>query len=107
MKEKEFGELLESVGEGFAILRGEKKPARVFYRPSPAPAAPAREMFAICIETDDPDLLQVRKVYPVCLLASGRVSLIDEEGETAIYPAENFVLLELPREVEEVLSSVA
>jgi hypothetical protein len=107
MKEEEFAELLESVKEGFAILRGERKPARVFYRPSPALTAPAREMFAICIETDDPALLQVRKVYPVCLLSSGHVSLIDEEGETAIYPAENFVLLELPREVEEALSRVA
>jgi hypothetical protein len=106
MKKEDFEELIEGVKEAGAILRGEKQPARVFYHPSPAPR-PKQEAFAICIETDDPELLHVRKVYQVQLLAGGSVALIDEAGETAIYPADNFILLELPREVEEVLSRVA
>jgi hypothetical protein len=106
MKKEDFEELLGSVKEGFAILRGERQPARVFYRPSVA-AAPPREAFAICIETDDPELLHVRKLYQVQLLDGGHVLVVDEAGETAIYPIDNFILLELPREVEEVLSRVA
>jgi hypothetical protein len=106
MKKEDFEELLESAREAGAILRGEKQPARVFYHPTTA-AAPPQEAFAICIETDDPELLHVRKLYQVQLLSGGSVALTDEAGETAIYPADHFILLELPREVEEVLSRVA
>jgi hypothetical protein len=107
MKKEDFDELIESVKEAGAILRGEKQPARVFHHPSPAVTTPPQEAFAICIETDDPELLHVLKVYQVQLLAGGSVLLNDEAGEAAIYPASNFILLELPREVEEVLSRVA
>lgn len=106
MKKEDFDELIESVKEAGAILRGEKQPARVFHHPTNA-ATPPQEAFAICIETDDPELLHVLKVYQVQLLAGGSVLLNDEAGEAAIYPASNFILLELPREVEEVLSRVA
>lgn len=63
--------------------------------------------FAVCLNTDDPELLIPRKIYEVTPLQSGRVAVVDEAGETAIYPADQFVLLELPREVEEALSRVA
>jgi hypothetical protein len=107
MSEKVLRELAESVREGGQILRGERAPSRAFERP----ALPVREKpaprFAVCVATDDPALLIPRKIYEVTPLATGRVSVVDEGGETAIYPAENFITVELPREVEEALSGVA
>jgi hypothetical protein len=107
MSEKVLKELTESVREAGQIRRGERAPSRVFERAAPRRRKKSPSRFAVCVLTDDPELLIPRKIYEVTPLASGRVSLIDEEGEAAIYPAENFVLLELPREVEEALSRVA
>ncbi len=86
MKEERFDELLESVREGFAILRGERKPARVFYYPSRELTTAPQEMYAICLETDDPELLQVRKLYHVRLLSGGLVSSSDEAGRSRHLP---------------------
>ena len=51
--------------------------------------------FAICIHTDDPDLLTVRKIYQVLPDAnaakSNYIRVIDNEGEDYLYPAEYFV----------------
>lgn len=107
MSEKVLKELVESVREAGQIMRGQRAPSRVFERAGPRRRRKLPSRFAVCVLTDDPKLLIPRKIYKVTPLASGHVSLIDEEGETAIYPAENFVLLELPREVEEALSRVA
>ncbi len=123
MKEKMFAELVESIEEGGAILRGQRKPSRVFKYPSQgAPSAQTvpfslhenqdmettrNEVFAICIATDDTKLLQTRKLYFVTLLSNDLLSLVDEEGETAVYPTDQFILIELPREVEDALTRVA
>jgi hypothetical protein len=107
MKKELFDELLESVKEGGAILRGERAPSRVFHHPPQDSQAELQRAFAVCVETDDPELLIPRKIYEVTLLPSSRVHVIDEAGEAAIYPAENFILIDLPREVEEALSRVA
>lgn len=50
-----------------------------------------------------PQLLIPRKLYQVRALPSGRFRVIDEAGEAAIYPADHFILIELPSEVEHVL----
>jgi hypothetical protein len=60
--------------------------------------------FAVCVETDDPDLLTPRMIYQVLpdesAARSEYVRVIDNEGEDYLYPAKYFVIVELPREVE-------
>ncbi len=107
MSEKVFKGLSESVREAGEILRGEREPSRVFEVNAPRGMKNPETHFAICVQTDDPELLIPRKIYEVTTLASGRVAVLDEAGETAIYPAEHFILMELPREIVEALSRVA
>ena len=60
--------------------------------------------FAVCVETDDPDLLTPRMIYQVLpdesAARSHYVRVIDNEGEDYLYPAKYFVIVDLPREVE-------
>jgi hypothetical protein len=60
--------------------------------------------FAVCVETDDPDLLTPRMIYQVLpdesAARSDYVRVIDNEGENYLYPAKYFVIVDLPREVE-------
>ncbi len=54
--------------------------------------------FAICINTDDPDLLTPRMIYQVLpddsSARSNYVRVIDNEGEDYLYPADYFVFVE-------------
>jgi hypothetical protein len=63
--------------------------------------------FAICIQTDDVALLTPRMVYHVLpdesAARSNYVRVIDNEGEDYLYPADYFVVINLPREVERAL----
>ena len=63
--------------------------------------------FAICIKTDDEDLLTPRKIYQVLpdksAASSKYLRIIDNEGEDYLYPAEYFLFVELPQEVERAL----
>jgi hypothetical protein len=63
--------------------------------------------FAVCVETDDADLLTPRMIYQVLpdesAARSGYVRVIDNEGEDYLYPAEYFVIVDLPREVERAI----
>ena len=67
--------------------------------------------FAICIKTDDPDLLTPRKIYEVLPDASAEKSdfirVIDNEGEDYLYPASCFIFVSLPLEVKKVLQHVS
>lgn len=107
MSKKTLDELIESVREGGQILRGEQPPSRAFEHPSPRRRRKPSPRFAVCVRTDDPELLIPRKIYEITPLASGRVSVVDEAGETAIYPADTFILLNLPSEVEKALGAAA
>ena len=104
MRKELFEDLIESVKEGGAILRGEKKPSREFHFPPTERHEPERR-FAICVQTDDPELLQPRKVYQVDVYENDLIGVIDEEGESAIYPADHFVLIDLPPNVKEALQT--
>lgn len=57
--------------------------------------------FAICIVTDDPDLLTPRRIYQVLAdeqaAEANYVRVIDNEGEDYLYPADYFVFV-LPAE---------
>jgi len=63
--------------------------------------------FAICINTDDPDLLTPRMVYQVLpddnAAKSNYVRVIDNEGEDYLYPANYFVLVDFPQAVKQAL----
>jgi hypothetical protein len=63
--------------------------------------------FAICVDTDAPDLLTPRMVYQVqpdeSAAKSDYLRVIDNEGEDYLYPAKYFVLVNFPQQVKRVL----
>ena len=63
--------------------------------------------FAICINTDDADLLTPRMIYQVLADESAGKSkylrVIDNEGEDYLYPADYFILFDFPPTVERAL----
>ncbi|MBI3303628.1 MAG: hypothetical protein HYZ72_16310 [Deltaproteobacteria bacterium] len=63
--------------------------------------------FAICIKTDDADLLTPRRIYQVLpdesAARSQYVRVIDNEGEDYLYPADYFIVMEFPHEVVQAL----
>jgi hypothetical protein len=67
--------------------------------------------FAVCINSDDPDLLTPCRIYQVLPDASAAksnyVRVIDNEGEDYLYPADYFLLLKLPRNVQRALLQAA
>jgi hypothetical protein len=67
--------------------------------------------FAICIKTDDVDLLTPRRIYQVLpddsAAQSHYVRVIDNEGEDYLYPAAYFIFVEFSHEVEQALLQVS
>jgi hypothetical protein len=67
--------------------------------------------FAVCVNSDDPDLLTPRMIYRVLpddsAARSNYVRVIDNEGEDYLYPAEYFVFVDLPRAVERAILRVS
>jgi hypothetical protein len=63
--------------------------------------------FAICINSDDPDLLTPRMIYQVLADESAAISnyirVIDNEGEDYLYPADYFIPFDFPPTVERAL----
>lgn len=71
----------------------------------------ATRQFAICIRSDDPDLLTPRMIYPVLpdesAARSNYIRVIDNEGEDYLYPAEYFVFVAFPRMIEQALRRIS
>ena len=67
--------------------------------------------FAVCINSDDPDLLTPRRIYQVLpdesAARSNYIRVIDNEGEDYFYPGDYFLFIELPRKVEQALLEAA
>ncbi len=63
--------------------------------------------FAICINTDDPDVLTPRRIYQVLpdesAARSHYIRVIDNEGEDYLYPTEYFILVDFPHATERAL----
>jgi hypothetical protein len=76
----------------------------------PTRAKPKRQ-FAICIRTDDPDLLTPRRVYEVLpdesAAKSRYIRVVDNEDEDYLYPASYFVFVDFPPAVEQALLQVS
>jgi hypothetical protein len=68
-----------------------------------------RKRFALCIENQDCDDLEVGKVYRILpdKVAAGanHVRVVDESGEDYLYPASSFVFVELPSKAERALAA--
>jgi hypothetical protein len=66
-----------------------------------------KRQFAICIRSDDPDLLTPRRIYEVLpdesAAKSKYIRVIDNEGEDYLYPAGNFMFVDFPPAVEQAL----
>ena len=66
--------------------------------------------FALCVRRGPEDDLETRKAYPVLPAQpneTGFLRVVDESGEDYLYPADYFVLLELPQAAEQALSQAA
>lgn len=68
----------------------------------------AEARFAICIRNSEhPASLELRKLYEVIPDADagllGQVRIIDESGEDYLYPATDFLFVDLPHAVEVAL----
>lgn len=68
--------------------------------------------FAVCVNnTDYPVALELHKIYRILPDADGAedgdVRVIDESGEDYLYPAEFFVIVDLPQAVEKSLLQAA
>ncbi len=64
-----------------------------------------REVFAICLRTDDEELLRTKKAYKI-KLAGDRAIVVDEEGEVAVYPLDFFLVLSLTSTAKNTLAEV-
>jgi hypothetical protein len=65
-------------------------------------------MFAVCINNSEyPASLELHKIYRVIsdedAEQDGDLRIVDESGEDYLYPAEYFMKLDLPREVQRAL----
>ncbi len=61
--------------------------------------------FAVCIENQGCDDLQIWKLYRVS--ADGYLRVVDESGEDYLYPPRRFVSVEFPAAVEQKLMAAA
>ena len=68
-----------------------------------------KKQFAICVHNEVAEDLEVRKIYQILpdsrAVKDKHLRVIDESGEDYLYPAEFFIPLTLPREVERALSA--
>jgi hypothetical protein len=74
-----------------------------------SPSSPFQ--FAICIKTDDADLLTPRRIYQVLpdesAARSQYVRVIDNEGEDYLYPTDYFIFVPFSQEVERALLQIS
>ncbi|CAN5309849.1 hypothetical protein BH20ACI1_BH20ACI1_23540 [soil metagenome] len=107
MKKEDFEELKKSVIEAGKVMRGEIAPAReTIYKVDKSQLEKSVKTWAICIETDDDELLIPFKVYEIEIF-SGGIRVIDEEGEATFCPQEFFLPLSLPQKAERKLENLA
>jgi ssDNA-binding replication factor A large subunit len=62
---------------------------------------------AVCIASENSELLIPRKIYNATFIGDKLVMIVDETGEEAVYSASNFMSLALSAEVENTLLQLA
>ncbi len=68
---------------------------------------PKTKSLAVCIKTDNVELLQKRKIYNAVFIGDELIQVTDETGGEAIYPAKCFLRIHLPAEVENIIEKIA
>lgn len=67
--------------------------------------------FAICIKTDDSDLITPRMIYEILpdesAAKSSYVRVVDNEGEDYLYPAGYFIAVDFPQVIQQALLHVS
>jgi hypothetical protein len=106
MKKEEFEGLKESIIEAGKIKRGEMQPSREFVYEEPGSGSIPIQALAVCIETDDTALLVPRKIYEIEITGE-YARVIDEAGEAAVYPAQFFIPITLPAEVQQIIAHLS
>ena len=75
------------------------------------PTPKSTPLFAICINTDDPDLLTPRMVYEILpdesAAKSNHVRVVDNEGEDYLYPADYFVFVNFSTAIRKTLKTIS
>ncbi len=107
MKPEDFERLKDSVIEAGQIMRGERAAARESVYEIQLPREKATTSFAVCVQTDDPELLIPAKIYEITVYENDLVRVVDEAREAAIYPASFFMTISLPEAVENALAKIA
>lgn len=102
MSQEVFDSLSQSVKEAGAILRGETDDYRKFEKEAKTQKT-ASNALAVCIETDDAELLIVGKIYVIKILNDKRIAVTDESGETVVCPKDDFLIVEFQPKIEKKL----
>ena len=68
--------------------------------------------FVVCIRNNDyPASLELYKIYPALpdedAAEDGDLRIIDESGEDYLYPADFFIPIEVPQQVEKAMTQVS
>lgn len=100
MSKERFEHLQQSIIEAGQILRGEREPSREFTYEIELPQSltDLETAWAICI-TEEEDALIPLKLYEIRLSKTRYVSIVDEEGEKLVCPADWFIPVRLSPEV--------
>ena len=68
----------------------------------------AKKRLAVCVRTDDVDLLTPRRIYEILPDQSAAKSrylrVIDNEGEDYLYPASYFVFVDFPPAIRQAIA---
>ncbi len=98
-----FEQLRSSVIEAGFIMSGAGKPSREYTYEIVTETKPLQEIWAVCIQSDEPQLLVPRKLYLVKYGETG-VWVRDERGETVVCDKEDFLPLAFAPEVHDLLA---
>jgi hypothetical protein len=84
-----------------------REPSREFvYEVDRSQAPPVVKTWAVCVETDDEELLIPGKLYQIQIGRRKRVLVYDEDDEAVLAPIKFFMPVSLPAEVMERLSEL-
>lgn len=106
MKAERFEQLKASVLEAGLIMSGSQRPSREFTHEVVSEPQPMQELWAVCLESDDPALLVPRKLYLVKYGETG-VWVRDENGDMTMCDKEDFLPVSFAPEVAELLAEAA
>lgn len=62
---------------------------------------------AVCIKTDNEEVLQKRKIYNGIFIGDDLVQVTDETGEESIFSTQYFLRIHLPAEMENIIEKIA